>query len=340
MNIKLKAILRTTLASIVALTSLLSFSSVSVFAAGTAAFYMTPSTSSHDTGTTFTIALRVNPAGSSINEVDTEFTYPTSMLKLVSMNTTCVSPWTGTATNPVDHGGVVNISCFTSGTPITADSLISSITFQALTGSGSGSLAYSNNSTTAAYSSVDASDVTGSKSGASVTFTTPPTVVTQTGCPSGQTGTPPNCVTPAKTSTTTTTQTKTTNTSTPTPVKAATPVAVAPAIATPIPTPTASTPTTPEGQPVPASQVVKKSNTKLYIIGVGTLGIVVLATVAFMLMRRNSLAAGSSHVISNVSPLSTATTAPINRIPAVETKAPGEIVNPNDPNSPTNNTSL
>lgn len=173
-----------------------------------------------------------------------------------------------------------------------------------------------------------------SVSGSTVTFQAAPAApVTPPSTGSGSSGS--GSTTPAKTTTpskTTTTNTGTTTTTTPATTTTETPTD---------PAPTVTTATTPEGDPVPAVPLSKKIDKKLAGIAFGTLAGVLLIAAALTAIRKRNLGGvvgGSSHVILNQPSAPTLPVeSPINKIPSVETHAPGEVVQPHpiDDNTPT-----
>ncbi len=301
----------------------------------------TPSPSSVVGQTNFTVKVSANTGSTAgVSAVGARITFDATKVQYVSDDAVNAEKLTATPDDGVGSG-YFQFSRYTT-TPMSAGHAFTAVTltFKALTSSGSLPIGLDRSNSYLQYASGPSStaDALGSVSGTMVSFQAAPAPAT---CPAGQTGTPPNCTTSSKTTTSTTNNTTTptkTNTSA-TPTKSTTTAAPTTSAPTPTTTPTTGA-TTPEGQPIPASQVAKKSNTKLYAIAGGTLGVVVLAAAAFMLMRRGSLVGASSHVILNTPPAAPVSTAPINKIPAAETQAPGEVVTPNDPNSPPNGPSL
>jgi hypothetical protein len=205
--------------------------------AATGSIYVTPASNSVQVGNSFTVSVRISP-GTTVDSVQGTVGFDASKLQLVSVNTAS-SAFTTELQNTTSSGSVV-FARGDFGAGASTDSLIESITFKALASSGSGSISLSG-----ANADASGSFTNPSSTGASVSFTAAP-VATPT-CPSGQTGTPPNCVTPvtggsgtsggtssggSKTPTTktpTSTTTTPSTTSSPAPTGASTPTAAAPA---------------------------------------------------------------------------------------------------------------
>jgi hypothetical protein len=136
-------------------------------------------------GSTFTASIRINPGGP-VDTVDVSLGYDTAKLQYQSISY---------AGSPFDSQFGFSASAgtlhFTSVKlnppgPVSTDSFIATVTFKALAGSGSSSLSLGGSE--AAYGGTDTNP---SLTGATVMFISSPTA-----CPSGQTGTPPNCKTP------------------------------------------------------------------------------------------------------------------------------------------------
>jgi hypothetical protein len=183
--------------------------------AATGEMYLTPAANSVEIGSNLTVSLRINP-GTSVNAVQATVNYNSSDLQFISSNVSAFS----TCVLNAGGGGTITISCASLGSSTSSDSLISTISFSALVGSGSSSLTLTN--ANAANNGVYTDPSTAN---ATVSFTSP------------QVQTPP-----ASTGSSGTTQTaSSTPKSTTSTTKATTPAAVS---ATPAATP-ATTTTTP-----------------------------------------------------------------------------------------------
>ena len=156
------------------------------FAAG-GQMYLSPASATVKIGDTIVFTLAINPAGATLNSVAADVNFDTTKLQYVSYDAS------GSAFESSFHqsvsGGTVttNRANFQGG--VTADgSVIETITFKALVSSGTSAVSLAN---------ANAADQNGQPlnpglAGASVGFAAQPV----TACPAGQTGTPPNCVTP------------------------------------------------------------------------------------------------------------------------------------------------
>lgn len=179
--------------------------------AATGSIYITPASNSVQNGNTVTVSVRISP-GTTVDSVQGTVGFDAGKLQLVSVNTGG-SAFSTELQNTTSSGSVV-FARGDFGAGVSSDALIESITFKALVSSGSTSITLSGANADAAGSFTNPSSA-----GASVSFTAPP-VATPT-CPAGQTGTPPNCVTPTSGGTGTTktgggTSSGTTKTTTPT----------------------------------------------------------------------------------------------------------------------------
>jgi hypothetical protein len=235
--------------------------------AATGSIYITPATNSVQVGNSVTVNVRISP-GATVDSVQGTVGFDSSKLQLVSVNTGG-SAFSTELQNTTGSGSVV-FARGDFGAGVSSDALIESITFKALASSGSASVTLSG-----ANADASGTFTNPSSSGATVSFTAAP-VATPT-CPSGQTGTPPNCVTPVSSGsgtsggtssggTKTTTPTTSGSSSTSTTTTQAPSGAAAPTAAVPAPTVTS--------QKVQYTQAelsfVSKTPTKVYVrFGVG-----------------------------------------------------------------------
>jgi len=191
--------------------------------AATGNIYLSPASQTSIVGSNLTVNLRINP-GTAVTVVQATVNFDPAKLQYVSINASN-SPFDASVQQTVGGSSIQISRAKLDSAGVSSDSLIASITFKSLVSSGSSGITLSN--ANAAYNGAYTDP---SVTNATVTFS-PGT------CPTGQTGTPPNCkaaVTPTKPTTTTPT------TTTPT-----------------TPKPTVSTPaTTPTPTPTPGKQVV------------------------------------------------------------------------------------
>ncbi len=203
--------------------------------AATGSIYLSSTSSTVLVGNTIDVNLRVNP-GTNVDTVDASVSYDATKLQFVSADCSG-SPFTTPYPSCPTSGNPVHFtSLLLGGGTVSTDSFVGKITFKALASSGSTALNVSGDT---AY---QGNAIGAGTAGTTLNFTAPAAT-----CPSGQTGTPPNCVTPpvstgggtstggtssggtkTTTPTTTTTPTKTTTPTTTTPT-ATTPPATGPA---------------------------------------------------------------------------------------------------------------
>lgn len=142
----------------------LALSTSSVFAAN---LQIAPSTGSYSTGQTFTATIQVDPAGDSVNAVEADLTFNTSVLSVVNVSKTgsVFSLWT---TEPAFSNTAGTIT-FGGGspTPFSARSTLLTVTFRTLT-PGTGSVAFGTASALAADGR--GTDVLRNKNGGSFTI--------------------------------------------------------------------------------------------------------------------------------------------------------------------------
>jgi len=160
----------------------------SLAATGSGTLYLTPSTGTYNPGNTIAVDVRENSSGS-INAVTAAVNYPTNLLDFVSLDSAGSGfdfpvPGSGAANGKVTYQAL-------STTPLTGDKKVVTINFKVKSGvTGTASLSFSAESNVV---DPNGANTDPSLLGSSYTLkaATVPT------CPSGQTGTPPNCVTPA-----------------------------------------------------------------------------------------------------------------------------------------------
>jgi len=170
---------------LVAVTVIVSMVGRSAFAA-TGSIYLTPASPSVLNGDNVTLSLRINP-GTTVDGVQATVNFDTSKLQYVTADTS--SSAFSVQLQQSQTGGTVTIARGDLSGGIGADSLIETITFKALVGSGSSGVTLTNANATyqGAYTNP-------SPANATVTLTSP--ITPPPTCPTGQIGTPPNCTTP------------------------------------------------------------------------------------------------------------------------------------------------
>lgn len=152
--------------------------------------YLSPSSKTVKVNSTFTVDLRITP-GQAVTVVEATVGFNSSQLQLVSTNSSA-SPF-DTKIQEVKSSSSVQISrakldpAGVNGSNL----LITSFVFKALKSSGTSAITVS-----AANAAVNGSYTSPGASGATISFIA-------ASCPSGQTGTPPNCKTPTTTTPTT-----------------------------------------------------------------------------------------------------------------------------------------
>jgi hypothetical protein len=172
-------------------------------------------------GNTFTTDVRINP-GTAVNVVDVTLSYDATKVSYQSISaagTPFVTPFIGGVTTTSNS---IHFTNGILGGSVSADAYVATVTFKAIAGSGTTALSLTGSNAADATTSAATDPAV---AGATITLTSP--VAT---CPAGQTGTPPNCVTPTPTPTPTppTTTTKTSGGGTTVPIPTApTPVTAA-----------------------------------------------------------------------------------------------------------------
>lgn len=198
-------ILLKTLASALAVAILSGLPTLKVAFAAGPSIYISPGSSTFTNGSNSTISVITNTNGISISAVNLALTYDSSKLQVVSVSAANITD----GANYADNGsGLIQGGAYKASTPYPSGTItLMNVTFKAKVGSGSTTLGFT---TAGAYGTeVDNSDGSGSINAAlvsgTVNFSQPscpsgytgtyPNCVAPT-CPAGQTGTPPNCVTP------------------------------------------------------------------------------------------------------------------------------------------------
>lgn len=141
--------------------SLVSFIPKSLADSGS--IYFSSSSYSETSGASFTVNVYVDPGGNSINSVQTDVSYNSSLLQLSSF-----SPETFTlCAQQSGGGGSVNLGC-ASGSNYSSTVEVATMTFESLAGSGSTSLSLSGS-----YAADTSGEVSLSTGSASISFYTP-----------------------------------------------------------------------------------------------------------------------------------------------------------------------
>jgi hypothetical protein len=133
--------------------------------AATGVIYITPASSSLQTGSSETLQLRISP-GTTVDGVQATVSYNTGYLQLNSVDTSG-SPFT-VPLQKSTGGGVITLALGNLSGGVSSDSLIATMNFTALAGSGSSSLTISGANATSSGSYTNPAT-----SGASVSFTSP-----------------------------------------------------------------------------------------------------------------------------------------------------------------------
>lgn len=112
--------------------------------------YISPATSSVLVGNNVTVVLRITP-GASVDGAQATVNFDSTKLQFVSADTTG-TPFTTGLVAPTAGTGTVTVASGLLGSTVSTDSLVMTMTFKALVGSGSSSLTISGNATkTGAY---------------------------------------------------------------------------------------------------------------------------------------------------------------------------------------------
>jgi hypothetical protein len=131
--------------------------------AATGSIYISPANASVQSGSDISVQLRIDP-GTAVNAVQATVGYNASDLQYVSSSLGVFS----TCTQDSGGGGSVTFGCAELGSSTSSDSLIATITFQALAGSGSTSLDVSN-----AEAANNGTYTDPTSSGGTISFTAP-----------------------------------------------------------------------------------------------------------------------------------------------------------------------
>ena len=144
MNINILRAKFSSLLALTAVTALILFPSIA-YASGTGNMYFTQITPTIAVGQTLTVQVRVNTNGSSVNAVESDFTYPTSQLSFASIDTSA-SSFDIDATATGGSGSVSIARGSSSGaTGISGDLDVANITFNVLA-AGAANLTFQNSS--------------------------------------------------------------------------------------------------------------------------------------------------------------------------------------------------
>jgi len=242
-----------------------------------AALSVGPASGSYNPDNTFVVSVYVNSGGQTVNAVQADFTYTSSLLQFQSINTS------GSAfdTNAPSSGGGGSVSIVRGNIGAISGSslLVAQVNFKVIGSAGTAGISF-NSSSSAVASSTTNQDILGSVSGATYTVTTPPPPVTPPPASGGNTPTPPSSGgTAPKPST------GAPSTTTPTPTTPG-------AEATPEPT-TTTTDTSKSDEPATVSEqlVAKKNNTLLITLVSAGIAVVAAGTGAswWFLRRRHHL---------------------------------------------------
>lgn len=151
--------------------------------------YVSPASTSVTQNQQFSVTVRVNTNGQTINALRADITYPASQLEFVSTTSPCTDPPFGvTAENLPGTGsptpGSVKIACG-SFVGVTGDHAVATLTFKALANTGAASVSFA--STSEALLKSDSSNQLGSTVGTSVQMNAPAPSITSLTPASGST---------------------------------------------------------------------------------------------------------------------------------------------------------
>ena len=215
---------------------LLTASHASVVPGGAVQLYLSPATTSVIQNQQFSVTVRINTNGQTVNAVRSDISYSSSQLEFVSTTNPCVDPPFGvTAENLPAAGaptpGSVKIACG-SFAGATGDYAVATLTFKALANTGTATISFA--STSEALLKSDNSNQLGSTASAAVQMNAPAPTITTISPNSGST-TGGTVVTITGTNFVSSPAVKfgTTNASTVTLVNATTITATTPAVSTP-----------------------------------------------------------------------------------------------------------
>jgi hypothetical protein len=157
--------------------------------AAAASIYVSPASSSAVNGTNFSVAVRANTGGSNADGVNVTLSYDSSKLQFVSVSG-AASPLNQGA-NYADTGSSIAGGAYNT-TPATGDILLFTATFKAKVGAGTSPLSLLTSGAYATELDSGGSSLGASLVGGNISFSEPPAPT----CPTGYTGTYPNCVAP------------------------------------------------------------------------------------------------------------------------------------------------
>lgn len=168
---------------------LLMASQAAIVPGGAIQLYISPASNSVTQNQQFSVTVRINTNGQTVNAVRSDITYPASQLEFVSTTSPCVDPPFGvTAENLPGTGaptpGSVKIACG-SFTGATGDYAIATLTFKALANTGTATISFA--STSEALLKSDNTNQLGSTTSASVQLNAPAPTISTVTPPSGST---------------------------------------------------------------------------------------------------------------------------------------------------------
>ena len=168
--------------AVLAITLVCGFAKLPRAYAATGLIYLTPATSSVQANNTIVLALRINP-GTTVNGVQATVNFDTSKLQFVSVDTSG-SPF-NVRLQQSQTGGTLTLARGNLDGGVSSDAIVATITLKATASTGSTSVTIANANATA----TDSNYTNPAVQNAAVSVSVPT-------CANGQTGTPPNCVTP------------------------------------------------------------------------------------------------------------------------------------------------
>lgn len=128
--------------------------------------YLAPLSGSYSNGATVTLQIRMNSGGTAVNAVQSNLSYPTTQLQLISVDTTG-SPFTTTIQN-TGGGGIIQLGVGILAGSTSGDKLVGTITMSVLS-TGSAAVSFAAGSGIARAS--DAVDICTKRTGGSYTLT-------------------------------------------------------------------------------------------------------------------------------------------------------------------------
>jgi hypothetical protein len=157
--------------------------------AAAASIYISPASSSAVNGSNFSVSVRANTGGSNADAANVTLSYDSSKLQFVSASA-AASPLSLGA-NYADTGSSIAGGAYNTA-PATGDILLFTATFKAKIGAGTSPLSLLTSGAYATELDSGGSSLGASLVGGSISFSEPPAPT----CPTGYTGTYPNCVAP------------------------------------------------------------------------------------------------------------------------------------------------